>query len=103
MNGSFIFQWPFLIAVVMVVAYFELLRRLDAHWAKRTPLTDEEILSHFARSKKISEFDVFSLAAPNWSVTPSAVEKDFKRYLQRGTLPHYVRDFIRRLRQTENY
>lgn len=103
MNEGFIFQWPLLIIALIVVAYFELLRRLDNRWAKRTPLTDEEILSHYAKSRMISEFDVFELAAPNWSIGPAAVEEDFKTYLQQGILPHYVRDFIRRLREESNF
>ena len=98
MNEGFIFQWHLLVLPLVVLAYFELLRRLDRHWTRRTPLTDEEILSRFAKSKNISEYDVFGLAAPNWSVTPSEVDNDFKAYLQEGTLPHYVRDFIRKLK-----
>jgi len=103
MNEGFVFQWHLLIYPLIVLAYFELLRRLDLHWTRRTPLTDEEILSYFARSKAISEYDVFALAAPNWSVNPTQVEADFKAYLQEGILPHYVRDFVRRLRKENNY
>ena len=103
MNEGFVFQWPLLIIPLVVLAYFELLRRLDNRWSKRTPLTDEEILSHYARSKAISEFDVFGMAAPNWSVNHTTVEADFKVYLQEGILPHYVRDFIRRIRLERNY
>ena len=98
MNESFVFQWHLLLYPLAALAYFEILRRLDALWARKTPLTDEEFLSYFAKSKAISEFDVFNLAAPNWSVDPSHVEADFKVYLQGGVLPHYVRDFIRRIR-----
>lgn len=98
MNEGFVFHWHLLLYPLAALAYFEVLRRLDLHWARKTPLTDEEFLSHYARSKAISEFDVFGLAAPRWSVAPSQVEADFKDYLQKGLLPHYVRDFIRRLR-----
>jgi len=103
MKEAFVFQWPLLIIPLVVMAYFELLRRLDNHWAQRTPVTDEEILSYFARSRAISEFEVFKMAAPNWSVNPAGVDSDFKAYLQEGVLPHYVRDFIRKLRKENNY
>ena len=103
MNEAFVFQWHYLIYPLIVVAYFELLRRLDLRWARRTPLTDEEFLSYYARSEAISEYEVFGLAAPNWSVGPDEVEADFKAYLRKGILPHYVRDFIRRLRKANNY
>jgi len=103
MNEGFAFQWPLIIIPLVVLAYFELLRRLDNRWARRTPLTDEEILNHYARSKGISEYDVFGMAAPNWSVNATEVEADFKAYLQEGILPHYVRDFIRKLRKENDY
>jgi hypothetical protein len=98
MNDGFVFHWHLLIYPLAVLAYFELLRRLDMRWARRTPLTDEEVLSYYAKSKSISEYDVFGLAAPRWSVDPSAVDADFKAYLRDGILPHYVRDFIRRIK-----
>ncbi len=103
MQEAFVFDWHLLIYPLIVVAYFELLRRLDLRWARRTPLTDAEFLSHYARSKAISEYDVFGLAAPNWSVSPDEVEADFKAYLQEGILPYYVRDFIRKTRKENNY
>ena len=96
MNEDFIFQWHLLLYPLAVLAYFELLRRLDARWARKKPLTDEEFLSFYAKTRGISEFDVFTQAAPNWSVDPPQVKTDFKTYLQQGFLPHYVRDFIRK-------
>lgn len=99
MDKGFVFQWKILIYPLAALAYFELLRRLDRRWTRRTPLTDEEILGHYAKSNAISEYDVFKRAAPDWSVNPSAVEADFRVYLQEGVLPHYVRDFIRKLKE----
>jgi hypothetical protein len=96
MHEDFIFQWQLLLYPLAVLAYFELLRRLDSRWARKMPLTDEEFLSFYAKSRAISEYDVFILAAPNWSVGPPQVQADFKSYLQQGLLPHYVRDFIRK-------
>jgi predicted AAA+ superfamily ATPase len=98
MNEAFIFQWHMLIYPLAALGYFELLRRLDSRWARRTPLTDEEFLSNYARSKGISEYDVFFLAAPYWSRNPEAVEEDFVNYLRLGSMPHYVRDYIRKLK-----
>lgn len=91
-------QWHMLVYPLAALGYFELLRRLDQHWASRTPLTDEEFLSYCARSKGISEYDVFFLAAPYWSKHPVQVEEDFMNYLREGHLPHYVRDYLRKLR-----
>lgn len=102
MDQAFVFQWHMVIYPLAALAYFELLRRLDRYWARRAPLTDEEFLSQFARSHEISEFDVFGLAAPGWSINPDRIEEDFNAYLLKGILPHYVRDFIRRLRNEKN-
>ena len=96
MQEDFIFQWHLLLYPLAVLAYFELLRRLDARWARKMPLSDEEFLSFYAKTQGISEFDVFKRAAPNWSVGAPQVQEDFKAYLQQGLLPHYVRDFIRK-------
>jgi hypothetical protein len=98
MDENFVFQWHLVIYPLAALAYFELLRRLDRHWTRRTPLTDEEILGYYARSNAISEFEVFLRAAPNWSINPADVEADFKAYLQGGLMHHYVRDFIRKLK-----
>jgi hypothetical protein len=98
MDEGSVFQWHLLIYPLAALAYFELLRRLDRHWTRRTPLTDEEILGYYAKSNAISEYEVFQRAAPNWSVDPTEVEADFKTYLQEGLMPHYVRDFIRKLK-----
>ena len=101
MDQGSVFQWHLLIYPLAALAYFELLRRLDRHWSRRTPLTDEEMLGYYAKSNAISEYEVFKRAAPNWSVNPDAVEDDFRAYLQEGVLPHYVRDFIRKIRKMD--
>ncbi len=99
MNVATEFQWHLLLYPLAVVAYFELVKRLDRYWIRRTKLTDEEILSSFARSREISEFAVFEMASKDWSVHPSKIEEDFADYLKDEILPHYLRDFIRRLRK----
>jgi hypothetical protein len=101
MDEGSVFQWHLLLYPLAALAYFELLRRLDRRWTRRTPLTDEEILGYYAKSNGISEYEVFKRAAPNWSINPAEVEADFRAYLQGGVLPHYVRDFIRRLKKED--
>jgi hypothetical protein len=77
--------------------YFELIRWLNKRWDKNRRPALEEILSNYARNQGISEYDVFYRASANWAVSPTQVDKDFKTYLQTMILPHYVRDFIRKL------
>jgi hypothetical protein len=98
MNGDFVFQWQMLVYPLAALGYFELMRRLDNYWANRTPLTDEEILWNTARMNGISELEVFFRAGDSWSMDRNQVEEDFKIYLKNERLPHYVRDYLRKLR-----
>jgi hypothetical protein len=99
MHEGFIFQWQIIIYPLAALAYFELLRLLDRYWSQRTPITDEEYLGFYAKSNAISEYEVFRRAAWEWSVNPTDVETDFRSYLQGEDVPHYVRDFIRKLKK----
>ena len=97
MNNGFDFHWSMLLWFLAAVVYFEVMRRLDRYWANRTPLTDEERLWNHARTKGISEHDVFTLAAATWTLGPSTADADFNDYLKTGCMPHYVRDYLRKL------
>jgi len=97
MSDGFDFQWPMILAILAALGYFELMRRIDRHWANRTPLSDEERLWNHARNQGISEHEVFNRAAAGWSLGPQTADVDFKVYLQSGDLPHYVRDYLRKL------
>jgi hypothetical protein len=96
MNEGLIFHWPMLLFFLAALFYFELIHLLDKYWANRTPLSDEERLWRFARSRGISEHEVFKWAAATWSLNPDKADKDFNTYLKSDTLPHYVRDYLRK-------
>ena len=96
-NDVFVFQWPMVLAILAALLYFEVMRRLDNYWANRTPLTDEERLWNHARSRGVSEHEIFIRAAANWSLSVDHADTDFNAYLKTGMLPHYVRDYLRRL------
>lgn len=96
MNEEALFGWPVWLLPLAALGYFELMRRLDRRWARRTPLSDEERLAILARRRAVSEHAVFHLAAAGWTVSGARVEADFKAYLRQGDLPHYVRDYLRR-------
>lgn len=98
MDNGFVFQWPMLLYFLAALAYFEVMRRLDNYWARRTPLTDEERLWSHARNHGISEHEVFKRAAVTWTLGPQLADADFKSYLKTGILPHYVRDYLRKLK-----
>jgi hypothetical protein len=97
MENGFDFHWSMPLWFLAAIAYFEIMRRLDRYWAKRTPLTDEERLWNHARRQAISEHEVFKLAAQTWSIGPQTADADFADYLKTGVLPHYVRDYLRKV------
>lgn len=97
MNDGFVFQWPMLLAILVALLYFEVMRRLDNYWANRTPLTDQERLWNHARNRGVSEYEIFKRAAANWSLSFDHADADFNAYLKTEILPHYVRDYLRRL------
>ena len=97
MNDGFVFQWPMLLVFLAALLYFEVMRRLDRYWANRTPLSNEERLWNHARNQGISEHEVFKRAAATWTLNPEIADADFNAYLKDGLLPHYVRDYLRKL------
>jgi hypothetical protein len=97
MQNGFDFHWSMLLWFLAAIAYFEIMRRLDRYWARRTPLTDEERLWNHARNQGISEHEVFKRAAATWTLGSQLADADFSDYLKKGHLPHYVRDYLRKL------
>jgi len=97
MEEGFTVEWPMILAILAAWLYFEVMRRLDKYWANKTPLSDEERLWNHARHQGISEHDIFKRAADGWSLDAQTADADFKDYLQSGDIPHYVRDYLRRL------
>ena len=102
MTDHFVVSWHMILYPLAAIGYFELIRRLDRRWAERTPLTDDEILAAHARQSGISEYEVFRRAAPHWSVSPARVDEDLKAYLRHDRLPHYVRAYVRHIRQAQD-
>ena len=98
MNEEAVFQWPMLLVILVALLYFELMRRLDRYWANRTPLSDEERLWNHARNQGISEHEVLKRAAATWTLNPDIADADFNTYLKTEILPHYVRDYLRKLK-----
>jgi hypothetical protein len=43
-----------------------------------------------------SEYSIFQKSAEDWPVSQAMIDQDFRRYLSRQEVPHYVKDFVRR-------
>ncbi len=98
MDDGSVSHWPMLLVFLAALLYFEVMRRLDRYWANRTPLSDEERLWNHARNQGISEHEVFKRAAVTWTLNPEIADADFNAYLKSDIMPHYVRDYLRKLK-----
>lgn len=62
---------------------------------KNDKKTDIEMIFEASRRLNCSEYDIFCSAGTAWNVPEASVKEDFKRYLLRGEVPHYVRHRLR--------
>jgi len=67
-------------------------------FASREP-EEEEMLTLLARLDGTSELEQFRKAAEDWNITERRINADFDNYLLSSSLPHYVRDYLRRKRK----
>jgi hypothetical protein len=80
--------------LVTVILYSIIMRILKKRL--RSEKTDSERLFDRARQKDCSEFDIFQLTGAQWNIPEVRIKEDFKRYLSSGTIPYYVRDYLRK-------
>ncbi len=43
-----------------------------------------------------TEYELFVIAAKEWSITEAQIDKDFKNYMAANVLPYYVMDLVRK-------
>jgi hypothetical protein len=98
---GFLFSWKMILFPLAVLLYLELMRRLERYWASRRHVGEEERLWMHARRQGISEHEVFRRAAAKWCMNPQRADADFKTYLMRQRLPHYVRDYLRKYEDSD--
>lgn len=99
MAETIVFEWKMILLPAAVFLYIEFLKHLNFRYAARRTVTDEEYLALIARSKTISEYDVFHAAAKTWRIGEVQVDSDFNQYVTEGFMPHYVRDYVRKVRE----
>ena len=93
--------WAFWLAIIVVIAVLAVVTVWEKRSNRGRELTEEEMLFVLARSTQASEFDHFLLAAEDWNISIKRVEADFNRYLMQSILPHYVRDYLRRAKNSK--
>ena len=43
-----------------------------------------------------TEYELFVIAAEEWSITEAQIDEDFKNYMAANVLPYYVMDLVRK-------
>jgi hypothetical protein len=43
-----------------------------------------------------TEYELFVIAAKEWSITEAQIDEDFKNYMAANVLPYYVMDLVRK-------
>jgi hypothetical protein len=89
-------NWEGPVILLVTISYFELVAFLSLRYNPKKTFTDHEILANLARLMECSEYDIFGEAAKLWTISIDRVEQDFKIYLTKDQLPHYVIDFLRK-------
>ena len=82
--------------IVIGLTYVVLKIYLEKRLAPIDAVGEERELSDLAFSNGNSVYEVFKIAGTTWNLPDEKCEEDFKNYLQRGVVPHYVRDYLRR-------
>jgi len=81
-----------LFGIMLYKAFFQRPKKLKEDQS----LPMEYYLFKIARVTGTSEYDVFCKSAEDWPVSQAKIEQDFKSYLCRQSVPHYVNDFVRK-------
>ncbi len=80
--------------VFFLILYFVYLSYRSGQYKKRS-VTEYEKLVIISRIMGKSEFNIFEISGDKWEISKERLNRDFRIYLEGGTIPFYVRDFIR--------
>jgi hypothetical protein len=83
----------FWIAVFLLIYCIYLYLR-TRHYKKRSATEYEKLVVLAGISEK-SEFNIFEISGEKWEISKERLDHDFRVYLENGTIPFYVRDYIR--------
>jgi len=92
-----ILEWKTAILFLLVIIYNIVLIIINRYEAGRKRFSDIDLLFNIARKKSCSEYDIFVMAAEVWRFSKYKIENDFREYLRSQHIPHYVKDFVRKM------
>lgn len=97
MFDSLFFEWRVVSLFLLVIIYNFCLMYIRRWEFGQKYISDIELLSYIARKKECSEYDIFVMAAEVWRFSRRKIENDFKEYLISQHIPHYVKDFVKKM------
>ncbi len=90
-SGSYkVLLWMLASFVAFMVGRYVFYRRL-----RRMTKAEPDRVFYLARSRRCSEYDIFTTAARKWDVSRGRIDEDFRKYLLYEEIPFYVRDYLR--------
>jgi hypothetical protein len=92
-----VLEWKTVGLFLLVIIYNIILIYARRRGAKNKYLSDMDMLYNIAREKSCSEYDIFVMAAEAWRFSKYKIENDFREYLRSQHIPHYVKDFVRKM------
>jgi hypothetical protein len=94
---SLFHEWKTIALFLLVFLYNIILILINRYEAGRKRFSDIDLLFNIARKKSCSEYDIFVMAAEAWRFSKYKIENDFREYLRSQHIPHYVKDFVRKM------
>lgn len=82
-----------IVFIGVALAYAILKIVLEKRLAPMDAVGVEQTLSNLAFASGLSVYDLFKTAGATWNFSNGKIESDFKRYLNQGDVPPYVRDY----------
>jgi hypothetical protein len=86
LSGLFFMILIFIIVVLKV--------NLDLRKQEKALAGDDAFMFAYGLKHDCSAYGVFRTAGKAWHFSKDKTEQDFKKYLEDGRLPHYVRTFL---------
>ena len=80
-----------LLGYLFVICYLKFMQD-----AKAGSMVSENSLHKISLESGRTEYELFVIAAEEWSITEAQIDEDFKIYMAANVLPYYVMDLVRK-------
>ena len=85
-----------ILLIIIALCYIILRLYLKKRLVKTRTLSDEDYLVNLTLKRGMSAYEIFHIAGKPWNQPESKIEENCIYYLKSGDIPHYVRDYVRK-------